>query len=608
MENFNALGLPQPLLSALEKMQFTTPTPIQAQAIPPALEGKDILGSAQTGTGKTGAFSIPLITKLLNNPQGMAIVMTPTRELAAQVLAAMQKMLVNTPQIKTALLIGGESMFKQLNQLKARPRIIVGTPGRINDHLERRSLNLSAADFLVLDETDRMLDMGFGVQIDRVLAGMPKQRQTLLFSATLPPHIVKIAERYMNAPVRIAVGAVNQAVQKIQQEVLRLAVPEKYNALLKQLQQREGSVIVFVKTKRGADRMAKKLMEDKHSAAAIHGNLNQGQRNRVIQAFRDKKHRVMVATDVAARGLDIPHIEHVINYDLPQVAEDYIHRIGRTARAGAEGSAICFITPDDFEMWGEIDALLNPDAPRAARPAGGKKSGGNKNPHRRGYQPQRSAQRTSQNAGANEARDVTHRRGNAGQAEGMDNPYAPKHSGKNQKRHRDEGRFPKQRDENRFGRNPFDTEREERTGNRFRDGDYRDNARGERRSDDRRDLNDRYDRNDRPQRARDDRQQRAYGNERPQGAGRSGKPGYAEGRAYEPRKSGGYKSEGYKSDGYKSDGYKSDKYKSEGRGSYAGGKSGKPGGRAPGKGFGGKSFGGKSFGGKSFGGKRRNAA
>ncbi len=385
MENFNALGLPQPLLSALEKMQFSTPTPIQAQAVPFALEGRDILGSAQTGTGKTAAFAIPLITRLINNPNSMAIVMTPTRELAAQVLDAMKKMLVGSQQIKAALLIGGESMFKQLNQLKARPRIIVGTPGRINDHLERRSLNLSTADFLVLDETDRMLDMGFGPQIDRILACMPKQRQTLLFSATLPPHIVKIAERYMNNPQRVAVGVANAPIKKIQQEVVRLQASEKYSQLLQQLRSRAGSVIIFVKTKHGADRMAKKLNDDDHVSAAIHGNLNQNQRNRVIQAFRDQKHRIMVATDVAARGLDIPHIEHVINYDLPQVAEDYIHRIGRTARAGAEGSAVCFVTPQDFEMWGEIDQLLNPGAPREARPAGkasnpkaGRSFGGNK--------------------------------------------------------------------------------------------------------------------------------------------------------------------------------------------------------------------------------------
>ena len=364
MNDFLTLGLPQPLLRALQTMNFSTPTPIQAQAIPPALQGRDILGSAQTGTGKTAAFGIPMIARLLNDPKSIAIVMTPTRELAAQVEATMAQLLSASPQIKTALLIGGQSMFKQLQQLRARPRIIVGTPGRINDHLQQRSLNLSACDFLVLDETDRMLDMGFGPQIDRVVKCMPKERQTLMFSATLPPHIIKVSEQYTKNPQRIACGETHKPIAKINQEEIRVATAEKYNTLMTQLRKREGSVIVFVKTKRGADRLAKKLNGEKQSAEAIHGNLNQNQRNRVIQAFRDKKHRIMVATDVAARGLDIPHIQHVINYDLPQVAEDYIHRIGRTARNGEEGSAVCFITPEDHELWGAIHQLLNPGAPR----------------------------------------------------------------------------------------------------------------------------------------------------------------------------------------------------------------------------------------------------
>ncbi|MDI1227511.1 MAG: DEAD/DEAH box helicase [bacterium] len=360
MENFYTLQLPQPLLLALEKMKFDKPTPVQAQSIPAALEGRDILGSAQTGTGKTAAFAIPMIAKLLNDPKATAIIMTPTRELAAQVLDAVKLMLSTSPQMKTALLIGGQSMFKQLQQLRSRARIIIGTPGRINDHLQQGSLNLATTSFLVLDETDRMLDMGFGPQIDRVVSRMPKQRQTLLFSATLPPHIVKVSQQYTNNPLRVSVGEVNQPIRKIKQEVIRTVTSQKYTLLMQELRARSGSVIIFVKTKRGADRLALKLNADEQSAAPIHGNLNQNQRNRVIQAFRDMKHRIMVATDVAARGLDIPHIEHVINYDLPQVAEDYIHRIGRTARNGAEGSAVCFITPDDHDLWRDIQLLLNP--------------------------------------------------------------------------------------------------------------------------------------------------------------------------------------------------------------------------------------------------------
>ncbi len=360
MKDFSTLGLSQQLANSLARMQFTTPTPIQAKAIPVALKGRDILGSAQTGTGKTGAFGIPLIERLLTTDKTTALIMTPTRELATQVLKSLQEMLGHGSGIKTALLIGGDSMYRQLNQLKARPRLIVGTPGRINDHLERRSLNLRDAGFLVLDETDRMLDMGFGVQIDRILKHMPKERQTLLFSATLPPYIIEIAKKYLHMPERIAVGDVHSPIENIKQEMVKLATAEKYKALIEHLSRRDGSVIVFVKTKHGADRMATKLQRDGHKAEAIHGDLKQSKRDRVIADFRDKEYRILVATDVAARGLDIPHIEHVINYDLPQVAEDYIHRIGRTARAGKKGEAVVFVAPEDGAKWKAIYHLMNP--------------------------------------------------------------------------------------------------------------------------------------------------------------------------------------------------------------------------------------------------------
>ena len=360
MKDFSTLGLSQQLANSLARMQFTTPTPIQAKAIPVALKGRDILGSAQTGTGKTGAFGIPLLERLLTTDKTTALIMTPTRELATQVLKSLQEMLGHGTGIKSALLIGGDSMYRQLNQLKARPRLVVGTPGRINDHLERRSLNLRDAGFLVLDETDRMLDMGFGEQIDRILKHMPKERQTLLFSATLPPYIVEVAKKYMHMPERIAVGDVHSPTQNIKQEMVKLATAEKYKALVEHLKRREGSIIVFVKTKHGADRMATKLQRDGHKAEAIHGDLKQSKRDRVIADFRDKEYRILVATDVAARGLDIPHIEHVINYDLPQVAEDYIHRIGRTARAGKTGEAVVFVAPEDGAKWKAIYHLMNP--------------------------------------------------------------------------------------------------------------------------------------------------------------------------------------------------------------------------------------------------------
>jgi len=377
MQDFTSLGLPQTLMRSLETMKFSIPTPVQAQAIPPALEGKDILGSAQTGTGKTGAFGIPLVTKLLNNPRGTGLILTPTRELAVQVQDALEQMLGKYSPIKTALLIGGESMPAQVQALRMRPRVIVGTPGRINDHLERGSLMLHDANFLVLDETDRMLDMGFAPQIEKIVKFLPRERQTLMFSATLPDNIVKMSERYLKNPVRVSVGSSIAAAPKIKQEILRVSDTEKYNALVKQIDQRNGSIIIFVRTKWGTEKLAKKLRKDKHSADAIHGDLRQNQRERAITAFREMKHRILVATDIASRGLDIPHIEHVINYDLPQCPEDYIHRIGRTARAGAEGSAICLIAPQDEEKWDAIQRLMNPGhRPAPRHPQGGNHGAG----------------------------------------------------------------------------------------------------------------------------------------------------------------------------------------------------------------------------------------
>lgn len=362
METFASFGLPDYVMQALAHMKFTTPTPVQAAAIPPALAGKDILGSAQTGTGKTGAFGIPLVVKLLTNHKSCALVMTPTRELAVQVMVMMEQLLGADSGIDTALLIGGESMPKQFSQLRRRPRLIVGTPGRINDHLKRATCKLSDTDFLVLDETDRMLDMGFGIQIDAVVKHMPTKRQTLMFSATFPPNIVKMSQKYMNDPVRIEVGNNNTPMASIKQEVIQVTEADKYGQLQVQLQNRQGSIIVFVQTKFGAERMAKKLRDLNHRADAIHGNLNQRQRDRVIAEFRASKIRILVATDIAARGLDIPHIEHVINYDLPQCPEDYIHRIGRTGRNGKEGEALNLLAGRDMGKWKAIQRLLNPGA------------------------------------------------------------------------------------------------------------------------------------------------------------------------------------------------------------------------------------------------------
>ena len=376
MNNFEGFSLSQNLKNSLTRMNFTAPTPIQISSIPLALEGRDILGSAQTGTGKTAAFSIPLVELLSRSKQGSALVLTPTRELANQVIAVIIQLLGKSNPIKAACLIGGESMHKQLGQLKSRPRIIVGTPGRINDHLDRKSLKLSDTGFLVLDETDRMLDMGFGIQIDRILKHLPVKKQTLMFSATLPEEIVRMSAKYLKNPERVSMGATNVPSIKIKQEVIHIKQEQKYQELIKQLQERTGSILVFVKTKHNSKNLAAKLCKEKFKADALHGNLRQSKRTTVMSAFRNKKFTILVATDIAARGLDVPHIEHVINYDLPQVAEDYIHRMGRTARAGAEGSSLSFITNSDREKWNAIERLLDPTKKKENFSKGRSGSGG----------------------------------------------------------------------------------------------------------------------------------------------------------------------------------------------------------------------------------------
>jgi superfamily II DNA/RNA helicase len=359
--NFSDLNIENKLKRSIELAEFKTPTPIQSQSIPISLEGKDVLGTAQTGTGKTLAFTIPMLNKLLKDKQAMALIICPTRELATQVMETVLKLNIREIGIGNALLIGGESMQKQLRQLKKRARIIVGTPGRINDHIERKSLNLSRVNYLVLDETDRMLDMGFTPQIEVILKFIPKNHQTLLFSATLPENILKISQKYLNNPERISVGSLSTPIEKIKQETFEITTDKKYHELINQLVERSGSILVFVKTKHGADKIVKRLKYDGHKADAIHGNLRQSKRDRVIRGFRNGNSRILVATDVAARGLDIPVIKHVINYDLPQVPEDYIHRIGRTGRAGKDGSALTFLTNSDRNMWRSIQKLIDPN-------------------------------------------------------------------------------------------------------------------------------------------------------------------------------------------------------------------------------------------------------
>jgi superfamily II DNA/RNA helicase len=360
MNNFQELNLNPSLNASLIKMKFDTPTPIQIKAIPIILQKKDILASAQTGTGKTAAFCIPMIELIASQKTKRAIILVPTRELAKQVNDVIEKLLFQQSEIRSVCLVGGEPMNKQLKRLKTKPQIIVGTPGRVNDHLNRKSLMINQVDLLILDEMDRMLDMGFSIQIDEIIKFLPKEKQTLMFSATIPPSIERLSSRYLNNAERVSVASANATVITIKQEVVQLRQEDKYNTLVEQIKTKHGSTLVFVKTKHNAKKLATNLSKEGFEADSLHGNLRQNKRNIVISKFRANKIHVLVATDIAARGLDIPHIEHVINYDLPQQAEDFIHRMGRTGRAGASGTAWSFVTPSDKRKWFEIEKILNP--------------------------------------------------------------------------------------------------------------------------------------------------------------------------------------------------------------------------------------------------------
>ena len=372
MTTFQDFALPEALQHKLDALGFDKPTPVQERAIPAALEHRDILGSAQTGTGKTAAFSIPLLTKIMNHADVYGIIVTPTRELALQVDEQIRALLSAKSKIRSVVLIGGASIERQVQALGKRPKIIVGTPGRILDHLERKSLDLSGFNYVVLDETDRMLDMGFSAPIAEIFSHVSKERQTLLFSATLPKNIQKISAQYLQNPVRIEMGQVNSVGDNIVQSTQFVSKDGKFEMLVDALREHDQSAIVFMNSKFATEKMAKRLKSAGITAEAIHGDLRQSKRERVISNLRDNKFRVLVATDVAARGIDVPHIHQVINFDLPRQTEDYIHRIGRTGRNGAQGIALNLATRDDMEKLNDIERLINPKAAKSAhnRPAG----------------------------------------------------------------------------------------------------------------------------------------------------------------------------------------------------------------------------------------------
>lgn len=353
---FGVLGLAPKLLAILEQNKFLKPTPIQHQAIPAAIEGKDIVGIAQTGTGKTLAFGLPTIQRLAQH-KGRALILLPTRELAAQVEESLQK--VGRPLgLKTAVLIGGASMRHQMLQLRRDPHIIIATPGRLVDHLQQKTVTLSKINIVVLDEADRMLDIGFAPQIKQIMDLVPKERQTMLFSATMPNEIASLAAKYMRLPMRIEVAPAGTASSQVEHEVFVVSKEIKLQLLEKLLTDTAGSILVFSRTKHGAKKIAAAVRHMGQQAVEMHSDRSQGQRRAALEGFKIGTFRILVATDIAARGIDVTGIALVINYDLPANSDDYVHRIGRTGRAGNTGKAVSFAEPNQRGDVRDIERLI----------------------------------------------------------------------------------------------------------------------------------------------------------------------------------------------------------------------------------------------------------
>ncbi|MGO1540778.1 MAG: DEAD/DEAH box helicase [Luteimonas sp.] len=361
---FETLGLSPALLRALSDTSYTTPTPIQAQAIPAGLDGRDVLGAAQTGTGKTAAFGLPLLQRLAKEtpPKGprkpRALVLVPTRELAVQVADSI-KAYGRHMRLNVTMIFGGVGMQPQIDNLRRGVDILVACPGRLLDHLDSGHAKLDAIEMLVLDEADRMLDMGFLPSIKRVLSRVPKQRQTMLFSATFEPRIRGLAMEFLNNPVEVQVAAQNTIAETIVHRVHPVDSARKRDLLVEILAKRHTDrVLVFGRTKHGCNRLAEQLGQSGLPSVAIHGNKSQAQRQKALDAFKAGRARILVATDVAARGLDIPDLPLVINHDLPMVAEDYVHRIGRTGRNGAQGEALSLVAPEEGGLLRDIQRML----------------------------------------------------------------------------------------------------------------------------------------------------------------------------------------------------------------------------------------------------------
>jgi len=358
---FKALSISPQLLSVLDRLEFTTPTPIQELAIPHAIEGRDVTGIAQTGTGKTLAFGLPILERLKTEP-GIALILAPTRELAIQIDETFQKV-GRSLGFRTAVLIGGAPMGRQISQIRANPDAIIATPGRLKDHLFQKTLSLKNVSIVVLDEADRMLDMGFAPIIKDILSQVPAKRQTMLFSATMPREIEDIANSYMKDPIRVEATRPGMTAELVSQELYVVKHEDKGDLLAKLLYENKGSVLVFSRTRHGARKVARHVHMMGHASAELHADRTLAQRRAALEGFKRGEHRVLVATDIAARGIDVKQISLVINYDLPDNPEDYIHRIGRTGRAGETGHAITMATPEQVRDVRDIERLIKQEIP-----------------------------------------------------------------------------------------------------------------------------------------------------------------------------------------------------------------------------------------------------
>jgi ATP-dependent RNA helicase RhlE len=363
---FSEFPFPEVLQQNLVEAGYVSPTPIQARCILPALEGKDILGLAQTGTGKTAAFALPIITRLAQSMELGALILAPTRELVQQIVVVF-RMLGKHTGIRVASVVGGVDYMIDTKALRSWPNVLVATPGRLIDHMEQKDISLAAVETFVIDEADRMHDMGFIPQVRRIIAALPEKRQTLMFTATMPEDVEQVINRSMHNPVRIQVGLA-VPVDRATQAIYHVSEESKTDLLREILKKETGRVLIFVRTKRGVDRLAPKVSRTAGPIARLHGDREQEDRDEAMGGFREGRYKVLIATDIAARGLDVANIEHVINYDFPRSSEDYVHRIGRTARLAAKGRATSFVTSIDRRQLAEVEHLIGSKIPVAMMP------------------------------------------------------------------------------------------------------------------------------------------------------------------------------------------------------------------------------------------------